>query len=521
MRPTHHTLAVEDHSKRKGTNAAHIAMNMKLVNNKRLLLLVVALCACNKPEPLDSDAATIADGHIVEVDAGPVRGPSEKFIPTFVVKYAGAATNLLSAAETAKFDLLIVSPSHHMSWRESGFSNSWKTLRSYNPDIVIALYAYGATRYNAVSWGELGLGWDWMKANHGANAGANRWTGSGLAYPYLTNTQYPNDRFMNLGHPDWQDYWWRTLYTDYWQGGKSYDSDGADAIFADVMGYKIGYPGGWYAEGHAGDAAYRDHPADYYDNGTYDHAQFQVDANAFFAKAVPGLASHQIALVPNFGGMNDAQDVAGWLELDQQPAPPFGAMAEAGFVQSYGGTYNTFAFRTKVDAMRQLKNTAAVFMCKGVVSSGTGLAKMDVVMNGGNMGPTTGWQALWYSFTSLLMGLNPERTNGYVGFTVWGYSEYHWFDEFDPKFLHFGNAVGEYQQVGAVYLREYDDGWVVVNPSTSNATVTVPSGAGRVLDHATFKNPMTSPLVTQFTLPAHRGVLVLKEGRNVGNADNL
>ena len=486
---------------------------------QQMIFVALLCCACNKPDGVTGDAAIANDGD-VDADTPPTRQRTEKFIPSFAIKYGGPNANLRPAAETAKFDLLIVSPGHDKSWTETGFTNSWKTLRSYNPDMVIALYAVGASRYNAASWGEMGLGWEWMKTNHGAGAGANRWTASGYQYSYLTNVQYPNERFMNLGHPDWQDYWWKTLYADLWNGGKSFDSAGANAVFADVMGYEVGYPNGWYAEDHAGETAYRDNPIDYYSAGAYNNTKFRADANAFFAKAVTGLAGHQIALVPNFSGLNDAQDAASWMELDNQPSPPFGAMAEAGFVQKYGGTYNTFAWKTKVDTTRALKHVAAVFACHGDVPTGTGLSKMDVVVTGGNMGPTTGWEALWYSFTSLLMALNAERSNGYVGFTVWGYSEYHWFDELDPQFLHFGNAVGEYEQIGSIFIREYDDGWVVVNPGTSSATVTVPSGSGRVLTHANFKTPMNAPLVTQFALAPKRGVLVLKDGREVGNADN-
>jgi hypothetical protein len=41
-----------------------------------------------------------------------------------------------------------------------------------------------------------------------------------------------------------------------------------------------------------------------------------------------------------------------------------------------------------------------------------------------------------------------------------------------------------------------------------------------VINHDNFRDPRTSPLVTSFDLRSHRGVVLLKEGRQIGNADN-
>ena len=72
-------------------------------------------------------------------------------------------------------------------------------------------------------------------------------------------------------------------------------------------------------------------------------------------------------------------------------------------------------------------------------------------------------------------------------------------------------------------LREFEDGWVVVNPSKEAAAkgVPVPRGRARVLDHGNFKAAERTPLVTQFDLPSLRGIVLLKEERKVENQDNL
>jgi len=118
------------------------------------------------------------------------------------------------------------------------------------------------------------------------------------------------------------------------------------------------------------------------------------------------------------------------------------------------------------------------------------------------------------------------RQNAYMNFTVWNYNRFYWLDEFDPQHLHLGRARGEFRRVegvgGHVYLREFDDGWAVVNPTTSDARgIHVPGGGtARVLDHDTFKHPDRKPLIDQFNLPSHRGVILLKPGKQVGNDDN-
>ena len=135
------------------------------------------------------------------------------------------------------------------------------------------------------------------------------------------------------------------------------------------------------------------------------------------------------------------------------------------------------------------------------------------------------WDVLWYALASFLQGYDDIRQNAYMNFTVWGYSRFYWFDEFDPQYLHLGKATGEMKKVtgtaGQGYLREFEDGWVAVNPTKKDALgVAVPRGAARVLGHDTFKQYSRRPLVSKFDLPSHRGVILLKPERHVGNSDN-
>lgn len=102
------------------------------------------------------------------------------------------------------------------------------------------------------------------------------------------------------------------------------------------------------------------------------------------------------------------------------------------------------------------------------------------------------------------------------------YSKYHWFDEFDPQYLHLGRAKGPFTKRGSIHWREFDDGWVVVNGEAKDATgLMVPAGSARVLHHRNFKQWQTMPLVTSFNLAAHRGIVLLREGKSASNRDNV
>ncbi|HID24226.1 MAG TPA: hypothetical protein EYP14_17740, partial [Planctomycetaceae bacterium] len=156
-----------------------------------------------------------------------------------------------------------------------------------------------------------------------------------------------------------------------------------------------------------------------------------------------------------------------------------------------------------------------------VVSDKQNLARMDAKSLSG----VRGWDALWYGMASFLLGFDDVRRNAYMNFTVWGYARFFWLKEFDPAYLHLGKARGPFRKVtgagGHVYMREFDDGWVVTNPTRKHVKrISVPRGRARVLDHDNFEHPETAPLVAAFTLPAHRGVILLKEGRQIGNGDN-
>lgn len=445
--------------------------------------------------------------------------PSEfapgKFIPSFAICYSNAK-NARSAEETARFDMLVSSASKRAAnvWGRNG-QNSWQTLKALNPAMVAVVYVMGPGEYNTADWGQMGEGWDWLKAQHGKDA-ADRWIALGQkSGGYLQSVPYPKERLMELGNTNWHRYWCDKVYEDLWQGCKGIDCQGADGIFSDNTSFQIAWAGQWRMESQPDQA---DVPTTFFTDGKWRHDLWQAGFFKFLNDAVPRFSGKGLKLVTNTGHMGRNPEV--WRQLDALPNPPFAAMEEGGFVCPWGGDQKSFKFwdwERKLAPFNQLRHMKVLMCNHAGPFAGEGLAAMDSPDANG----MTGWDALWFSLTSFLLGFDDVSRNGAMNFTIWGYSEYHWFDEFDPRHLHLGKAEGPFVKQGAIHFREFEDGWVAVNGEAKDAVeIKVPAGSVRVLNHGNFKTWQDAPLVTSFDLPAHRGVVLLREGKLAGDADN-
>ena len=442
-------------------------------------------------------------------DAAPV-APG-KFIPTFSILYAGAKSEAV-LKEAAKFDLI------DAGIHAASDVNTWPALKKLNPNLKVFTYLMGPGEYNTWVDFKPGENWDWMMANHGLKS-ADRWTAVGTKGDYLQNGK---ERLMVIGNPNWQQYWLEGV-NQFWEPtSTNCDTDG---VYADNTDYEWPSYDLWHPQGHPEQT---DVPADYYHKGVEDTELYQTQARAFFDRAVPWLADRHKLLIPNFGYMS--KDPESWHDLDSRPHPVFGAMEEGAFATPWG-VKGQFTFLpeagwlNQVKAMRQLQHVRALMSVHGLIDSPKpDMARMDVPDVGG---ANRGWDVLWFGLTSFLQGYDDVRQNAYFGFTVWGYNvKAYWFDEFDPDHLNLGRAMDESHRLDATgvdaasghcYVREFDAGWVVVNPTEFVAQgVPVPQGQARVLDHYSFEHADAQPLVTRFDLPAHRGVVLLKAGRHVG-----
>jgi len=450
-----------------------------------------------------------------------------KFIPTYAIKYAGWQS-WPPAEEAARFDLIdgqgTVGDATALA---SEHGNTWQTLKHLNPHIIILLYEMGPHEYVDTTSHQLPGGWNFVKAEHGIDS-PDRWVAVGARHSdYIQNRGRGSGHLMNLTNPNWLQFWVEQTFAKFWSGEEP-PGKGADGILSDNSGYRlIGALISGTPDGHPDQT---DVATDYSRDGIYDPELYRVAVKRWHALSVPWLQERGIKHVVNFGHMEHGPEE--WEELDAQPYPPFAAMQEAGFMHPYGtlGRQGNFVFWQEpywlnlVNTMRGLKHVRVLMNNRGRLNTDAeGIARMDEVDASG----VRGWDALWYVMTSFLQGFDDERQNAYMNFTLWSYPSFHWFNEFDPAYLHLGRARGEFQRLegaeGHVYGREFEDGWAIVNPTATDAlAVPVPGGGqARVLIHDTFEHAEDQPLVSQFDLPVHRGVILLKPGKQAGNQDNL
>src|SRR5258705_4666505 len=150
--------------------------------------------------------------------------------------------------------------------------------------------------------------------------------------------------------------------------------------------------------------------------------------------------------------------------------------------------------------MAAVKNTQVAMVSHTQLSAGQSGSD-----NLGN--PVSFWQTLWYSLGSYLLGKNDVLGNAYFMFHG-GDSDYNkiiWYDEYDK--IDLGKALGSYAvtPIGGVniYSREFEKGYVYVNPTATNvASVPFPQ-AGPQLTHDKLLSVLCSiPLVSSGSLAA-------------------
>ena len=472
-----------------------------------IILALTASCTVSHPQ-----SAVNAPTTRLTPDDQPV-APG-KFIPTFDINYGRLRSSSLQ--QTARFDLIDAEPNSVSN------DSTWLKLKQLNPHLKIFIYELGPSECGASTRPSSDHKWEWITANHGKGS-ADRWTAIGAKYgDYLQGKEYDGERLMIVGNPAWQQYWLDQLYSKVW--ALTSPNRDADGVFADNTTYRLPSEHGWDRENHAGQT---DVPADYYHNGAFQGELWKSQVRKFFARAVPWLADRQCEIMPNFGYM--ARYPQNWPNLDSLPHPVFAAMEEGAFATPWGGKglytfYKEQEWLNQVNTLRHLKHVRALMLVHGLPAptKRPSLKLMDLADKNGNRG----WDVLWFGLASFLQGYDDVRQNAYFGFTVWGYERGIWMDEFDPAHLNLGRAIDESHRVdGAVgycYLREFENGWAVVNPTVVGAKgVPVPSGQACVLDHYTFEHSEAQPLVALFDLPSHRGVVLLKPGRPVGSAGHV
>lgn len=435
---------------------------------------------------------------------------STKFIPTFLIYY-GAGPNLVSAdaPKLAKFDLIDIDRFRYYDFGPS----AWAAVKSFNPAVQIYLYEDGAEasnfddatapvylnnlgRYDVSRGHSMGS----LNGDHPelflVDAQGNRVYNTQYLSPIVNQHLY----LMDFGSAAYQSYW-------------------MEAVNADIVSQP------WVADGVFADncptinvtdfGVYSGVPTSYSNDTSWTGAM-----NAFAAAITAGLHGVGQKLWCNRGETRFPNGSNAWLQLDGSASPPDVLLEEGAFAVIWGNPTWAVQFYPETDWRRQIDTLASITHSHVAVLSHTRLLPDPGADTGvDNLGkPVTYWQALWYSLGSFLLGKNDILGNAYFMFAGGsGYDRIWWHDEYDK--IDLGKAIGSYAVMsiasanGArnIYWREFEKGYVYVNPTPDDVPAMPLLQPGRQLTHDNLNSPPDSiPVVGAIALNGHNAAIVLK-----------
>ena len=426
---------------------------------------------------------------------------STKFIPAFLVYYGGGPVFVASdAAKLAKFDLIDTDRFRY----DSIGANTWAAIKSINPNVQIYLYEMGPEAPSHLdSTAQVYLnGLGRHNVSRGHPMGSLNGNQPALFLLDSLGHRIYSVGFSNVGA---NQYWYlmdfgSAGYQSYWTSSAKADivdqAWRADGIFVDnclALASAGGYnaPSQWYST-----------------NATWSGAM-----NSFASTITAGMHGYGQKVWCNRGETRSVDGSAAWQSLDNSASPPDVILEEGVFAVEWGPAdvwfYQESEWKRQIDTMGAIRNSKVAMM------SHTKL--MEDQSGVDNLGkPVTYWQTLWYSLGSYLLGKNDVLGNSYFMFNGGsGYNKIWWYDEYEK--IDLGKAVGPYSvtTVGSatVYWREFEKGYVYVNPTTIDvASVTLPQ-ASRRLNHSNLLSALDSiPSVNSIALASHNAAILLKTG---------
>ncbi len=421
-----------------------------------------------------------------------------KTVQTFLIYYGGGPTLVASdAAKLAKFDLLDFD---RFRYNQIG-SNTWAAIKALNPKVQIYLYEDGPNVYNnqdtlpamfinAISRYNVSRGHPMGSLNgdhpelYLLDSGGNRIYSTIYSNPDAGIYNY----LMDFGSPAFQSYWLTAVKADIvdqpWV---------ADGIFTDncvAFPAQVGYS-----------ATSVKYPSD---------AAFSAAMNSFVSAIAMGLHDYGQKLWCNKGETRSVDGSAAWRALDAGANPPDVLLEEGAFAVMWGAWAVQFPqeseWKHQIDIMGALKNSKVAMLSHTQLVAGRS--------GSDNFGNTVSfWQTLWYSLGSYLLGKNDVLGNAYFAFHGGNddYSKIAWYDEYDK--IDLGKALSSYAvtTIGGVniYSREFEKGYVYVNPTGNVASVTLPR-ASRQLTHDNLLSTLGSiPIVSSISLGGHNAAILL------------
>jgi chitodextrinase len=425
---------------------------------------------------------------------------SNRFIPMFLVYYGGGPALVASdAARLAKFDLLDIDRFRYNSISPT----TWSAIKALNPNIGIYLYEMGSESQNymdstaVISINGLGR----FNVSRGHSMGSLNGNHPELFMLDSTGNRIYNTGFSNVST---NQFWYLMDF-----GNPTYQAYWIEAIKADIANQP------WLADGVHADNCLTFSAAGGYSatSGKYPtDSAWSTAMNDFASAVTAGLHGFGQKLWCNKGSSYVDAGAAAWRALDASANPPDVVADEGAFAVAFGPWATQFFpeanWKNQVDVMGAIKNSkVAMFSHTQLAEGGTGTDNWGQAV--------TYWQTLWYALGSFLLGKNDTLNNAYFGFfgNNASYDRIWWYNEYDK--IDLGKALGTYAvtTIGGVnvYSREFEKGYVLVNPTPNNVgAVTLPQPVQQLTHDNLLLALGSIPIVSAIPLSAHNAAIVLK-----------
>jgi hypothetical protein len=443
---------------------------MKRGNNKmKVLRSFIFVCAC-----------------LFSAFAFPEDSFAGKFTQTFLVRYGGTSLNAGDELLMAKFDLIAVHRYHY----DDINGNSWAAVKAIDPSTQIYLYQTTLPRDNSDGTSILYLDnlgrWNVSRGHSMGNLNTDN------ADLFLLDSN--SNRIYNPANP----HAWRmdpgSAYQDYFLEGTIHDLVGqnwtADGVITDMTtvirvnmnAMPVKYP--------------------------TDEA-WSIAMHDFINAITIGLHNQNQKVWCNRTGAKTQFAYDAFVALDNSANPPDAVLDEGVFAVRYGPGdvqfFNEGNWKWQIDIMSQIRNSKVAFQSHSDLNPG-----QSGTDNYGK--PVTFWDVLWYAMGSYHIGKNTVDDNSYFGFSE-SYNRVTWYDEVDH--IDLGNAMGKYKVTNYngtnIYWREFEKGYVYVNPTNTDvSSISLPETC-KQLTHNNFRqDPDTLPNINTINLTAHRAAILLK-----------
>ncbi len=414
---------------------------------------------------------------------------TEKFTKTFATRIGGTSLSEGDEIILAKNDVIIL---NRFAYQDIN-GDTYASIKNINPDAKIFLYQMGSEvsylhdSYNLISLNTLGR-WNVSRGHSMGSVNGNNSnfilldsTGN-----YIYNTAFPGTYLMDVGLNSYQQYWIEATNNDI-----SNQPWVADGVFMD------GCPSTLQLN------SYNSNPVKYNNNNS-----LWVSAINSFINSVSGGLSGQNQLTgANSGNTRFQEGYDSLVLLDSVTNPPYFVLEEGAFAVEWGPNavqfYGQVEWKRQVDLLKEIDNFRLLYLSHTKLSPGqSGLDNYQKTVNF--------YDVLWYSLASFHLG---KKSNSFFEFSNGSYNNLNWYDEYTE--IDLGNPISNYQIVDingvAIFMREFEKGYVYVNSSNINVSnITLPKTSRQLNHDNLFFEPSLLPQINSINLDSHRGTFLLK-----------